>query len=167
MSKMTLERNHSCYMPELEGRVKFEEAISAKRRGWHSPFRTICAAGFWKPMRQEREAFAPWRHSSASVGGTARRSVCSRCAAARRVVRRSGGMVLSADQFGFGNPGALLALQLERLHGGLLLEGDGEFAFDALAVDGAGVVGAEGVNLAVGGGIVDHATLDSFHVVII
>src|ERR1017187_6209779 len=74
---------------------------------------------------------------------------------------------LSADQFGFGNPGALLALQLERLHGGLLLEGDGEFAFDALAVDGAGVVGAEGVNLAVGGGIVDHAALDSFHVVII
>src|ERR1035441_8208701 len=91
-----LERNHSCYMPELERRVKFEEAISAKRRGWHSPFRTICAAGFWKPMRQEREAFAPWRHSSASVGGTARRSVCSRCAAARSVVRRSGGMVLSA-----------------------------------------------------------------------
>src|ERR1035438_10783704 len=85
-------------MPELERRVKFEEAISAKRRGWHSPFRTICAAGFWKPMRQEREAFAPWRHSSASVGGTARRSVCSRCAAARSVVRRSGGMVLSRSE---------------------------------------------------------------------
>src|ERR1019366_2378116 len=74
---------------------------------------------------------------------------------------------LSADQFGFGNPGALLALQLERLHGGLLLEGDGEFAFDALAVDRAGVVGAEGVNLAVGGGIVDHAALHPFHVVVI
>src|ERR1039458_1986822 len=38
------QRNHSCYIPELERRVKFEEAISAKRRGWHSPFRTICAA---------------------------------------------------------------------------------------------------------------------------
>src|ERR1019366_8320380 len=73
---------------------------------------------------------------------------------------------LSAHQLGFGNPGALLALQLERLHGGLLLEGDGEFAFDALAVDGAGVVRAEGVDLAVGGGIVDDAALDSFHVVI-
>src|ERR1019366_1544268 len=59
LARHRLERNHSCYMPELERRVKFEEAISAKRRGWHSPFRTICAAGFWKPMRQEREAFAP------------------------------------------------------------------------------------------------------------
>jgi hypothetical protein len=64
----------------LERRVKFEEAISAKRRGWHSPFRTICEAGFWKPMRQERGAFAPWRLSSASVGDTARRSVCGRWA---------------------------------------------------------------------------------------
>jgi hypothetical protein len=27
-------------------------------------------------------------------------------------------------------------LQLERLHGGLLLEGDGKLAFDALAIDG-------------------------------
>src|ERR1035441_10356692 len=44
LARHRLERNHSCYMPELERRVKFEEAISAKRRGWHSPFRTICAA---------------------------------------------------------------------------------------------------------------------------
>src|ERR1017187_1323834 len=76
--------------------------------------------------------------------GSRRSAAADALFVARRALQAGVPAPLSADQFGFGNPGALLALQLERLHGVLVLEGDGEFAFDALAVDGAGVVGAEG-----------------------
>src|SRR5262249_59076085 len=73
----------------------------------------------------------------------------------------------SADQFGFGNGGVLLALQPKPLHGRLALEGNREFAFDAFPVDRTGVVGAEGVDPSVGSGVVNHAALHAFHVVIV
>ena len=50
---------------------------------------------------------------------------------------------------------------------GCSLEGNGEFPLDPLAVDGAGVVGAERIDPAVGRGVVDHAALHALHVVIV
>src|SRR5260370_13501933 len=69
-------------------------------------------------------------------------------------------------QFRLVDVGELGALEPKALHSGLVLEGDGEFLFDALAVDGAGVVGAERVDLAIGRGVVDHAAFDTLYVAI-
>src|ERR1035437_3943585 len=62
---------------------------------------------------------------------------------------------------------APLGLRRQLLHFFLLLERHGEFLLDPLAVNRAGVVGAEGVNQTVGGGVVDHATLHALHIVVV
>ena len=62
-------------------------------------------------------------------------------------------------RLGHARPAALLPLQGEPPYLFLLLERDGEFLLDALAVDRAGIIRAERIHRAVGRGVVDHAAL--------